>query len=132
MTVYPIIIYYDSTFDISGVNNYVNEHFLTVTADFQKQFRSVKPVTLLNINILTMYFALLKNKPNQLTDLIDEYHLYLNKNRKRYQKERHPHDHYISNRSFDSYLRGKLKGDHFATNLPAMKRDFDLNIEALK
>jgi hypothetical protein len=128
VSVYPIIIYGDPNFDISGVNCHVNDHLEVLAVGSVKLLKSVKPVTLININALIKYFALLKEKPNQLCNLIDEYHAYLARNKKRYLKDGHPHEHYLHNRSFASYLAGKLKGDHFASNLSSMKQDFDLNI----
>ncbi|WP_169720095.1 hypothetical protein [Dyadobacter alkalitolerans] len=128
LSVYPIIIYGDQNFDISGVNRYVNDHFEPMIARHRTTLESVRPVTMINVNELIKYFALLKSKPNQLCILIDEYHAYLAKNRRKYDREGYLHDHYLSNRSFASYLQGKLKGDHFAINLSVMKKDFDLNI----
>ena len=130
VSVYPIIIYGDPNFDISGVNCHVNEHFGSFIDESEKLLKSVKPVTLVNVNSLIKYFAFLKEKPNRLCNLIEEYHAYVAKNKKRYRKNGHPHEHYLYNRSFVSYLEGKLIADHFANNLSAMKKDFDLNIGA--
>ncbi len=131
VTIYPIIIYSDPNFDVSGVNAYVNEHFDAELSSGRGQARSIKPVTLINIHVLIKYFAHLKQKPSLLTDLISGYFSYIRKNKKKYIKEGHNHEHYLANISFDAYLRRMLPGDHFAMNLLAMKKDFDLNIPTI-
>ncbi|GAB3179734.1 hypothetical protein [Telluribacter humicola] len=132
VTIYPIIIYSDPNFDVSGVNDYVNEQFDAVRSNGHKQVRSIKPVTLINIHVLIKYYAHMKQGPSQLTDLISGYFSYIRKNKKKYIKEGHLHEHYLANISFEAYLRRTLPGDHLVRNLQAMEKDFDLNIPAIQ
>jgi hypothetical protein len=128
LEIYPIIIYADSNFDISGVNSYVNERIESSISERRPGARSIMPVTLINVNVLIKYFSHLKQKPGQLPDHISGYFAYLRRNKKRYLKEGHLNDHYLANISFDGYLKRKVSGDHFKKNLPDMQKDFDLNI----
>ncbi|WP_159477582.1 hypothetical protein [Dyadobacter sp. 3J3] len=131
MNIYPVILYSDPNFDISGVNEYVNKNFEAAINDKRHLVQSIRPITLINVNTFVKYFAHLKQKPSRLTDLIADYFVYIHKNKKKYTRDKHSQDHYLSNISFDGYLKRKLDGNQWERNLPEMKKDFDLNIPAM-
>ncbi|KQS32906.1 hypothetical protein [Dyadobacter sp. Leaf189] len=128
LRIFPMIIYSESVFDVSGVNYYVNQKSSSMLSGIDTKKHIVKPVTLLNVNILIDYFALFKKSPSQLTNLISDYFSFARKNRKKYDVENHMHHYYVSNKSFSAYLKHRSLGDQWKLNFTEMKKDFNLDI----
>lgn len=132
LDIYPVIIYEDANFDISGVNEYVNRHIATNMTKHLDSTQKVRPVTMINVSVLIDYFAKLRATSSQLTEWICDYHDFIKKNNRRYQNDGHTHHFYLSSKSFASYLKDKFPGEHLDENIPEMKKCFDLEIPAVR
>jgi hypothetical protein len=58
--IYPIIVYTDNSFDIEGINYYINKEFQSIKALYQGRY-TIKDVVMVNLNILMQLENLFTN-----------------------------------------------------------------------
>lgn len=128
LNVYPVIIYSDANLDLSGVNEYVNDHAANILQDFGKDFQTIRPVLMMNVNVLVEYFVLFKSNPATLAGLITGYFKSISNQKKRYRESKGPHQYLQLSKSFGTYLTTKVTADQLDRNLSEMDRAFNLDV----
>ena len=74
LQVYPILVYSDSSFDIEGINYYLNKRFLEILK--KRNIRTdinVKDLVMVNINTLIMFEKAFADKKIKLDVLINDF-----------------------------------------------------------
>lgn len=102
--IYPIIIYTENVLDIAGVNAYINELFENEVAIYQRYFRKIHPVTLINQATFIEEYPLLKKQPRIIEAWIKGYWKRVISNRNSYRKSKHPYQFLRAGISFTHYL----------------------------
>ena len=100
-TVYPIIVFTDTAFNLPGINYLLNKEFsrLVETSDLKDKHK-VKGLTLIDINTFLMFQDLFREKKLNLSTCLNEYSNYTGNEK----KPLHRVD------TFNSYIRSKTKG----------------------
>jgi hypothetical protein len=126
LTIYPIIIYSDVNLDMNGVNEYMNEKYVsTVNGRFQK----VQPVTLINGTFFMLYYRHLRAQPAVFSQWLDAYIKSVRQMKKRYQSERGPKNFLLYQKSFADHMRRKFPKEELSANLDMIKNDFELDVK---
>ncbi|WP_147322095.1 hypothetical protein [Mucilaginibacter conchicola] len=128
MTVYPIVIYNDPNLDMAGVNEYVAGKFADSLEASRESFCSVKPLVMMNVNLLIEFLHIFKQSPQSITNIFDAYFKYVKGHKRQYQQYRGAHNYRLYNTSFSAYLKGKFRDDMLNDIIKSVKNNFDLNI----
>jgi len=109
ITVYPIIIYTEQHMEKHGVNDYVNQKFLKIIANYDSPFYDIKPLVMIHYDFFVENAILLEKYPRLLKDAIKEYLSFVNRKKATYKKTEHNLDYYKSMVSFDKFIIGFQK-----------------------
>ncbi|WP_222538248.1 hypothetical protein [Pedobacter polysacchareus] len=131
LNIYPVLIYSDNNLDMAGVNLYVNERFEQHVNGVKGGFQSVKPVLMMNVNVLVEYFCLFKSDTAVLTGLIGDYFKSIESLKRKYNRNKEPDTYIRMNKSFATYLNSRVTKDQLGNNLSEMGKFFDLNTKGV-
>jgi hypothetical protein len=127
LNIYPVLICSDSSMNFLGVNYYLNETFMPLLEDRRKSFQSIRPLTVLHVDMLLEYFAMWKEDGRCLAKHIQAYH----KNHQGLEKQSTNGDignYVLSKRSFTQFMRSKRLSDEIARSIDELTMTFDLYI----
>lgn len=76
VSIYPVIIYTDHFFSMPGINNYLNEAFMTrvQNAGLRGTFKKINPLVFIDLHFLINHIHLLQKKETCLFSLIELYY----------------------------------------------------------
>jgi len=108
ISVYPVIIHTNFYFQFPGINEYLNEEFQKKIEPFKKTFKTIKPLTLININFLYKNLLSFKKEELDISELINRYAKIINKKRKKATNSGSIDDYIDASISFDEISNGKI------------------------
>ncbi|MDN3582848.1 hypothetical protein [Mucilaginibacter flavus] len=113
LQIYPVIVYADLFFNMPGINHYLENSFgrKIKELNLDKEFKSVHPLTLINITFLISSFDLFDGKQLSLISLMDHYHKFIIAKQKRAEKTRDLNDHINSYQPFEQVVSHLLPYD---------------------
>mgnify|MGYP000865790774 CR=1 FL=1 len=119
LNIYPILLTSDTNYSMYGTNRYIINQTNNDINFLAGSFKSVRPITIININVFIEYFPYLQQTKSNLTDLIKGYFNELSKWSKKFNKDNDIYSYYQMSAPFEEYLRKKLQGktmvEHFET-----------------
>jgi len=98
--IFPVVVYTDSSMDISGVNSFLEEKFDTIITEEKASFSKIYPLTLINLHFFIKYYPQLKTGRYFLRDKIIEYHRWKKSKMKQAIKEKNPFIYFFAQYSF--------------------------------
>ncbi|WP_323756061.1 hypothetical protein [Roseivirga sp.] len=126
LKIYPIIVVHDRQCIIPGINHLLNTWFkaeLKVLTENGINTKSVRPVTLMNVDSLVFHQDLIKSRKLHLNKIIDRYHKMAQLNKKVYKDQSELERLiYSSQISFDHFLSVELSRAKFL-NTPSLLRE---------
>ncbi|MNJ92219.1 hypothetical protein D3C87_98850 [compost metagenome] len=124
LNIYPILITSDVNYNISGVNSYINDACFEDFELVKKEFQSIKPILVLNINTLLNYFGYFKRKNTNLTNLITSYFKTIGKHKNQYKTSKNIYSYLMASKSFESFVQEKLKDESLIENFDPFAENF--------
>ncbi|NDV69685.1 hypothetical protein [Dysgonomonas sp. 25] len=85
LVIYPIIIYTDYRYELSGLNDYLNQKFKN---NINMEDNRIKDLTIINLEFIVTNFTRLRNKELDLKRLIDNYHKKIKSDAKSFEKRK--------------------------------------------
>ncbi len=132
LNIYPILLTSDTNYNVFGTNDFVNEKCSADFDNIREKYQTVKPVLVLNVNTLIMYFSYLKANKNSFTDLIKSYFKEVDKRKKQYQSDKNDIYSYLaSSISFDSYLQKRLQNETIVELFKPFSENFATELSGL-
>ncbi|WP_286734921.1 MULTISPECIES: hypothetical protein [Sphingobacterium] len=124
LNIYPILLVSDTNYSISGTNKYITSQSNREIYNLALNFKSIRPIIIININVFLEYFPYFKQNKSNFTDLIKGYFAELNKWEKSFNKHADIYSYYQCSIPFDKYLRKKLKGKTIVENFDIFEENF--------
>jgi hypothetical protein len=129
LNIYPVIICSDINVNISGVNDYLNQAFAPLIAEWRPTFQSIRPLTMMHVDVLVEYFGTLKKNKSALAGLVSSYFKNVDGLERLYKNDGFLQDYFLSKRSFSAYLYAKNLKGLLQETVDEMGRSFDLEIK---
>lgn len=132
LNIYPILLTSDTNYNIYGTNKYVNDECLLDFMAIKREFQTIRPVLILNVNTLIKYFGYFKHSQTGFTDLVKSYFKEIDKHNKQYLSNKNNIPSYLmSSISFEGYLQKKLKDHPLANNFNSIAEYFSDEIPGI-
>ena len=112
-------------------NKYIISKTEDRIANYKDKFKSVKPIVIVNINVLIEYFPYLIKNKFHFTDLIKDYIDKISKWQKRYNLNNDIYSYYEASLSFDEYLHHKLNGLSLLGNFEIFEQNFGSELSSI-
>lgn len=132
LNIYPILLTSDTNYNVFGTNHLINVQCSADFDEIRNKFQTIKPVLVLNVNTLIMYFSYLKANKSSFTDLIKSYFKEVDKRKMQYQSDKNDIYSYLaSSISFDSYIRKRLQNETIVELFKPFSEEFATELSGL-
>jgi hypothetical protein len=110
LMIYPVLVYSDHIFGMPGINDYLNRAFKkeVVAKGLGGQFKSIMPLTMINISFLLQKFDCFDHKQNSLMQLITQFHAHAKAGKRKAAHTRDQNDHLASYPTFADFALKKI------------------------
>lgn len=131
LNIYPILLTSDTNYSLVGTNKYLTESTNREINNLSVYFKSIRPIIIVNINVLIEYFPYLQQDKNNFTNLIKGYFNEINKWNDAFRKHDDIYSYYQASQPFDEYLRKKLKGKTMIEDFKTFEQNFGTELSKL-